>query len=416
MPLCEYNECTTESSFNFKGMPRKYCRKHKEKDMINVKDFTCVYDNCLKQAYYNFIGLKEKLYCSKHKLDNMINTKSKLCQYKGCDKQPLFNYENNREAIYCYQHKKPEMLDVKHRICMNENCLNRARYNYFDNKPIYCLTHKLENMVGIDKKKCRHNGCSKYPCYNYFNEKSGIYCKTHKLENMIDIVNKKCIYKKCNKNPSFNYEGENESLYCSSHKLEGMINITIKKCKTPLCQTKANSNYEDYCLRCYMYTYPRTRIHKNYKTKEQAVVDYININFPDLTIVSDKINPDGCSKKRPDLLIDLGYQIIIVEIDENQHKNYDCSCDNKRIMEISQDNGHRPIIFIRFNPDSYNINQNKIQSCWKLSKTGFLLLDKSKQVEWENRLNILKENIKYWCNPENVTNKTIEIIQLYYDQ
>ena len=34
----------------------------------------------------------------------------------------------------------------------------------------------------------------------------------------------------------------------------------------------------------------------------------------------------------------------------------DCSCENKRIMEISQDLGHRPIVFIRFNPDEYNKN------------------------------------------------------------
>lgn len=34
MPSCKYNECKTESSFNFKGMPRKYCSKHKEEGMI----------------------------------------------------------------------------------------------------------------------------------------------------------------------------------------------------------------------------------------------------------------------------------------------------------------------------------------------------------------------------------------------
>ena len=50
----------------------------------------------------------------------------------------------------------------------------------------------------------------------------------------------------------------------------------------------------------------------------------------------------------------------IVEIDENQHIEYDCSCENKRIMELSQDVGHRPIIFIRFNPDDYLNYENKI--------------------------------------------------------
>ena len=58
--------------------------------------------------------------------------------------------------------------------------------------------------------------------------------------------------------------------------------------------------------------------------------------------ISDKII-NGCSKRRPDLVLDLLYQIVI--IDENQHIDYDCSCENKRIMELSQDIAHRPIIY-----------------------------------------------------------------------
>ena len=69
--------------------------------------------------------------------------------------------------------------------------------------------------------------------------------------------------------------------------------------------------------------------------------------------IADKIVNTDYSKRRPDLLLDLGYQILIVEIDENQHIDYDYSCENKRIMELSQDTGHRPIIFIRFNQDRW---------------------------------------------------------------
>ena len=47
MPICEVNGCLTESSFNYKGLPRKFCSKHKQLNMINVKDFICQYDNCL---------------------------------------------------------------------------------------------------------------------------------------------------------------------------------------------------------------------------------------------------------------------------------------------------------------------------------------------------------------------------------
>jgi type IV secretory pathway VirB4 component len=109
----------------------------------------------------------------------------------------------------------------------------------------------------------------------------------------------------------------------------------------------------------------------------------------------------------------MGTHIIIVEVDENKHNNYDCSCENKRLMEISKDLGHRPIVFIRFNPDGYiNENGEKIKSCWKLNGLGIMQIDKEKQIEWEDRINILKRQINYWI--DNITDKTVEIIELFY--
>ena len=120
---------------------------------------------------------------------------------------------------------------------------------------------------------------------------------------------------------------------------------------------------------------------------------------------------------KEDLTYYLGYQVIIIEIDENQHNSYDCTCENKRIMELSQDINHRPIIFIRFNPDSYIASNGKIvNSCWGINNNnGLCHLKKDKKKEWNFRLNSLKEQIIYWTNPENITNKTIEVIQLFYD-
>ena len=138
--------------------------------------------------------------------------------------------------------------------------------------------------------------------------------------------------------------------------------------------------------------------------------------FPNYTWCNDKIIQDGCSKKRPDMLVDLGYQIIIIEIDENQHSDYDCSCEHKRIMEISQDLQHRPIIFIRFNPDDYNKKNEKISSCWGINGNGISVVKKTKLKEWNERLSILSSHVEYWLDPKNVTNKTIEIIQLFYNE
>ena len=161
--------------------------------------------------------------------------------------------------------------------------------------------------------------------------------------------------------------------------------------------------------------FPDKPVARNYKTKEYAVVEYVKTKFPDFSWIADKKVSDGCSKRRPDLLLDLGYQIIVVEVDENQHTDYDCSCENKRTMELSQDLGHRPIVFIRFNPDEYTKNETNISSCWGVDKKGICVVKKSKKEEWSERLKCLEEHINYWTTPENTTSKTVEIIQLYYD-
>ncbi len=415
MTKCENEYCKTEASFNFKGLPRKFCSKHRVNNMINVKDFTCIETNCIKPAYYNFKGLKEKLYCTEHKHNNMINIKIKLCEFEGCVKQPLFNYKNEKIAKFCFEHKELQMVDIKHLSCIYDKCIVRARYNFINNNAIYCFTHKTENMIGLDSKKCKYENCVISPIFNYMDDKTGLYCATHKLENMVDVINIKCCFNGCNKKPSFNYDGETNPMYCFLHKLNNMINVTITKCKTPMCDIKANANYENYCLRCFIHTYPDKKIKRNYKTREQSVVDFVKNEFPNLTIITDKINLEGCSKKRPDIQIDLGYQIIIIEIDENQHKTYENICENKRMMEICQDNNYRPIVFIKFNPDNYIKNGIKIRSCWKLLKSGILSIDKSTEDDWKNRLDNLKKQILFWCEPNNILNKTIEVIKLYYN-
>lgn len=152
---------------------------------------------------------------------------------------------------------------------------------------------------------------------------------------------------------------------------------------------------------------------RNYKTKENDVANRIKDSFSNFSWVADKKIQDGCSRRRPDLLLDMGTHIIIVEIDENRHTEYDCSCENRRLMELSQDLQHRPIVFIRFNPDGYTTPEGeKVKSCWKSNKKGVLHVSKLRQAEWEERIDSLKEQINYWIN--NPTEKTVEIVELFY--
>lgn len=83
-------------------------------------------------------------------------------------------------------------------------------------------------------------------------------------------------------------------------------------------------------------------------------------------------------------------------------------------MELSKDLGHRPIVFIRFNPDSYTNQKNeKITSCWGSNKRGICTLKSNKINEWNERVSTLKDQIIYWIS--NKTEKMIEVIELFYD-
>jgi hypothetical protein len=330
------------------------------------------------------------------------------CNYFTNVKQDIDNHNISKAHI---EKSQPRILniDCKHQ-CIECLKICKSQPSLWNHK------RKCKLIQATDT--CTVEGCSNRPNFNKKDEKKALYCSDHKEEGMIDIkkINKVCLIPGCRIIPVFNKAGEKQALYCSEHKEEGMVNIKSKTCESSWCMTLANKKYDGYCLFCYINLFPDKPVARNYKTKEFSVVEYVKTSFPDVNCISDKRIQDGCSKRRPDILIDLGYQVVIVEVDENQHMGYDCSCENKRLMELSQDLQHRPIIFIRFNPDEYIFENEKISSCWGNNGNGLCVIKKSKKIEWEKRLETLNSQIKYWLDENNKTDKTVEIIQLFYDK
>lgn len=446
MPVkCKFENCTKNASFNVPTETKVlYCSEHKTVDMINVKHKKCL--DCGKIPYFNLPDKKVGLYCSDHAKENMVNIKSarcktcnkiasfgldkpeycsdhkldgmfdvthKQCAFTGCKKQPLYNLSSESVGLYCKSHATSEMVDVMHTKCLEANCMVEPHFNFENEKDaIYCSEHKKDGMINVISKMCIFKDCKTIPNYNFASINSRLYCKTHKLEGMVDVKSKRCKTEGCIKRPIYNNSNETIGLYCIDHKTTDMIDVVNKRCKSSFCNTLINSSkYDNYCLFCYIHLFPDKEITTNYKIKEKEVTNFILEKFINQTWITDKKVSDGCSKRRPDLLLDLGYQVIIV-VDENQHIDYDCNCENKRIMEISQDLGHRNIVFIRFNPDDYiNSKDIKIKSPWKINSKGNLKLEN--KTDWTNRLNSLKAQIDYWLN--NKTDKLIETIQLYYN-
>jgi hypothetical protein len=378
--------------------------------MVDVKSKLCENENCNLHPSYNYEHLNTARYCESHMLENMVNVSSKKCAEPNCNKQPTYNVIGSKQPLYCLTHKTSEMVDIRSKKCFNDGCNTQPSYNFPDLPPLFCKKHKNFEMINVSCNKCNFLDCYTQPNYNFNGETKPLYCAVHKLENMIDINNPICRYDNCTTRAGFNYENLIKPIYCFVHKSDEMYDVVHKKCITPLCYTRANVNYDKYCFRCFIYTFPDSQITRNYKTKEQTVVDFILKSFPDLTWILDKRIYDGCHKNRPDLFVDFGDKVIVIEIDENQHRTY--SCENRRIMEISQDLQHRPMVFIRFNPDSYIDNKNKkIKSCWKTNKKNILVIDN--ETDWQHRLKILKKYVKFWIDKPN--KKTVKLVELFYD-
>ena len=378
------------------------------------KNKKCQEETCNKIPIFNYQDETKGIYCGDHKLKDMMDVVNIKCLENGCNKRPNYNFQDEKKGIFCGKHKKENMVNVVDKKCLEETCNKHPTFNFPDEKRgRFCGDHKKETMVNVKNRKCQEKGCDKIPAFNYLDETKGILCAIHKLNDMVNVVSKKCEMDGCNTIANFNYPGNKIGDYCVVHKLNDMVDVKNKKCVENGCETRvSNDQYRGYCLTCFIFHFPNEKISKNYRIKEKLVVDYIKEQFNEYTWIFDKVIQGGCSKKRPDAFLDIGSHVIIIEIDENAHEDYQVICENRRIMELSLDLSNRPIVFIRFNPDSYTRNGKKFPSSFKLNSSGKVILRDNK--EWDNRLSKLKDSIIYWINSE--AKKMIEIEYLFYTE
>lgn len=413
---CMYENCNVDPSFNFpENKKGRFCNAHKLTGMINVKSKKCIYEGCNKQPNCNMIGEKP-IYCITHKLDGMINLKVDICMNEECTKICYYNYSDKKKPEYCNEHKLPGMIDVKHLLCFNEQCNKRCNFNYSDEKsPKYCSIHKLPGMVDVTHNTCIFDKCNIQSTYNYPDDKTPKYCSFHKLSGMVDVRDNRCKFDTCNIQCNYNYPDRKIAIYCNSHKLPGMIDVKNIKCKFNECTTRVSSDkYSGYCVRCFIHQFPDKAVSRNYKIKEKHVTDYLSENFPNYNLQIDK-RTGGCSLRRPDVFIDMVTYIIIIEIDELQHKQlYYTSCDIQRLNELFEDFGYKPIVFIKFNVDQYkNNNGEKKKSCFTICKSsGIQIICREEKKRWNERLNVLKCCIKKHISE---TPKDTIFEYLYYD-
>ena len=173
--------------------------------------------------------------------------------------------------------------------------------------------------------KCKKKGCNKQSSYNVPEETRPILCKEHKLNRMIDVVNrnKNCQHEACRKRASFNVAGE-KAMFCDDHKKKNMVDVHHKMCKNITCNKRASkSYYKGYCQTCYSIQYPNEYYAHLARVKEILLTKRIQDNYPKYDFILNKYITTKTKKRyRPDMLLELKNRILIIEIDENQHKGY----------------------------------------------------------------------------------------------
>ena len=328
----------------------------------------------------------------------------KLCK-EGCGENAYYKYN---EDYYCRKHKVEEAIDIRHcvhgvqKAYCKEGCGGSAYCDHGVRKA-YCkdcggsalCVHKKEKALckeegcggsafcvhGKIKATCKEEGCG-----------GSAFC---------DHGKRKATCKDCG-----------GSAYCDHGKLKVNCITCNPKRACGYCKyvyVDPRYRFHPYCFRCYCFLNPDAEIPRKFKIKEIHLRDALKARLGNVTMVFDKTVDGGCSRKRPDVLIDDGGFPVIIECDENKHSGYDSSCENKRVMELFSDLGSRPLRMIRFNPDAYKDDAGvKHSSCFKPTTTGLSVNKK----EWEHRVNILVELIEKKMKTE--PRKEVEMSYLFY--
>jgi hypothetical protein len=389
--LCEFEGCCISANFGILGGQVEFCFKHKKENMIDITSKKCIYSGCNKRACFGKIN-ELALYCLKHKEDDMINIKTKSCKFKDCESKAIYGYPNGSKE-FCSQHKLNGMVS-NFKKCSNVNCKKRAYFsNINDDKIQFCADHKLDGMINKNLPKCIEENCNLRAYYGKLFLKK-IHCKLHKEKNEYANHNPKCLNKNCKKRPL--YSETNFPKRCETHKLDTDSNIIEKECNNCKLKYFINNNIGlcDYCF--------DFGVNKNYLQKQNHTINFLQNNFDLKPILIDKTIDTNCSLRRPDLVYDLKYLNLIIEIDEDQHKSRACQCEQLRMIEIHQSFGGIPVLFIRFNPDNYLDNNGKKIKDDNINKRYRLLLETIKGIQ--NKL-IHEQN---WTIP-------LSVIYLFYD-
>jgi hypothetical protein len=311
---------------------------------------------------------KEKRYCKDCKGSGICEHNINKTHCKECGGSQICKHKKNKThckecggSAYC-EHDK---IKVKCKICKGGSICdhNKIKYTCKECGGSRICKHKK------DKSYCKECGGSAFCEHNKIKKRckecgGSAFCEHDKRKEHC----KECGF--CNHD-----KRKVRCIICSPH-------IACNNCKLEIMSQY--KKYKPYCFKCYCVLNPDIEIPRRYKTKECLLAKELTEMNLGIDFIQDKKIDGGCSRRRPDFLFDLFTHTLIVECDENGHKDYNTTCEISKLNDTFTDLADRPMILIRFNPD-------------KCEETGKSCFDKECRLiktEWNKRIKVLKKEIQ----------------------
>jgi hypothetical protein len=232
----------------------------------------------------------------------MVCMRVRTCEATGCTTLSR-NYDvPGGKGRFCASHKEPGMVDVKTPKC--EECDTSARYGLPGCKPARCAQHRLSGMLFRPRARC--TVCRKPALYgqNFF----ASHCEAHREEEDQNLMERTCV--SC-----------------------GLLMVLDANNKCEFCDP--------------------TRFETNRLAKQNALMTYLDKHKLRGNSTDVVIEKGACGLERPDRVFEFDDKVVILECDEHQHKDRQCSCEQTRMVNLGQSFGGTPVYFLRWNPDAY---------------------------------------------------------------
>lgn len=388
--FCEFKEC------DFKTKTSRYLKKHIESMHKNRElKYICDVEDC---------GFKttNKVYLKKH-IENIHTTTEEFkytCDVENCDFKTKYSnvLKNHKASIHdidvvwfecdhCdYKCKRSHHLDshlsTKHDIKVEwfecKHCDYKTKIK--NNLDVHLIAHN----INVTWFLCEH--CD-------YKTKRSHHLEAH-LANIHDIgvIWYECDIENCEKK----FKSKSS---LASHKLFiHDINVKWYYCDYEYCDYKAKKKT---CIKKHfnsMHTKRGIQRQKKQEERISKILDKHDIIYEREVKIDFNCFNSGKNYAYIDYVIQRPKHIILLEIDENCHRyGYTIGCDMKRMSHIITalkfQSINRKILFIRYNPDNYKVDEKTIKTP----------LRKEREIKL---INIIKTYIP---------NKDLEIKYMYYD-